>query len=190
MNRTIEPAAQKRGLAVASRLESAQFPPTVPELAGQREEKDSGAWSFDQAFERACADLQAIFRGRHEVKGLLLIGLENGLFVATPFAWESEAERAWLYDRLSTRYQGQAEYYVHATELAGERTQSRGNGTTARIVRVVGVNRELTFLTRCWRIQSDPVPRLIEQEDVPRAAEPLSGVLFDRFRSDSTGDRG
>lgn len=183
MTRTIGPATPPRGLAVASRPEPIELRSLDPDLPAQREEKDTGVWSFEQSFEQACCDVQAIFRARHEVNGLLLFGLENGLFIATPFVWESEAERALLYDRLSSRYQGQAEFYIHATELSGGGVWGNGAGTASRIVRVFGMNRELTVLTRCWRIQLDPVPRLVEQEDVPCPAESLSGVLFDRFRS-------
>jgi hypothetical protein len=188
MTETIQADGQTRGLALAPRLEQTQIWPPVAEAKAERDEKGDNVWSFERAFEQACSDVQAIFRGRNEVKGLLLIGLETGLFVATPFAWTSEAERAWLYDSLSIKYQGQAEYYIHASELSGESAQSKGNGTTPRLVRVVGMNREQTVLTRCWRIAPDPVPRLVEQEDVPCPAEPLSGVLFDRFRADSPGE--
>lgn len=107
---------------------------------------------------------------------LLLIGLKEGLLVATPFAWASEAQKTEVYERLSRDYQGRAEYYVHATE------SSSGSRGEARLVTVVGMNREQTTLSRCWQIKQDPVPRLVEHADVPSRRETLPEILFSRFR--------
>ena len=176
MTRTIEPVAEKAG------VESTQFRPQGVDPARQREVRAAQAvpWSFEEAFEQACTDMRAIFRGRHEVKGLLLIGLENGLLVATPFEWASEEERASLHERLSREFRGHAEYYIYATELSDR--WSKSGGATARILRIVGVKREQGNLSRCWRIHQDPIPRLVEQDDVPRTTEPLSSALFNRVR--------
>ena len=154
--------------------------PTVGDLRRQRGERPADAvqWSFEQAFEQACADVQSSFRSRHEVKGLLLIGLKTGLLVATPFAWANEGEKIDVHERVARRYQGQAEYYVHATELP-----SGGRGAAlARLVRVFGMNRKQTTLSRCWQIEQDPVPRLVEHYDMPSRRETLPEILFDRFR--------
>lgn len=188
MSRIIESVAERRGVAgLAAMRELTHFRPPVVERAGLGEERaaDSGEWSFEQAFEQACADVQAIFRARQEVAGLLLIGLEEGLFVAMPFAWANEAEKASLYERLSRDYQGRAEYYIHATEsssgTAGART--KGGAAKARILTVVGMDREQTTFSRCWQIKQEPVPHLVEQRDVPRTRETLPEVLFNRFGS-------
>ena len=187
MPRIVEPVAERRGVAgLAAMRELTHLRPPVVERAGLGEERaaDSGEWSFEQAFEQACADVQAIFRARHEVTGLLLIGLEEGLFVATPFAWESEAERAYLYERLSRDYQGRAEYYIHATESSGGAgVWRKGGAASARILTIVGMDREETTFSRCWQIKQGPVPYLVEQRDVPRSRETLPEVLFSRFRS-------
>ena len=188
MPRIIESVAERRGVAgLAAMRELTHLRPPVVERAGLGEERaaDSGEWSFEQAFEQACADVQAIFRARHEVTGLLLIGLEEGLFVATPFAWASEAERAYLYERLSRDYQGRAEYYIHASESSSGGAGARGKAGTAqaRILTIVGMDREQTAFFRCWQIKQGPVPYLVEQRDVPRTRETLPEVLFNRFGS-------
>jgi hypothetical protein len=186
MPRTIEPVTEHRGAAALRVLdELTEIRPPVAERADQREERagDAALWSFEQAFEQACADVQAMFRRRGEFEGLLLIGVETGLLVAMPFAWDSEAERAWLYERLSRDYQGRAEYYIHATESSGGAgARGKGGAAMARILTVVGMDREQTTFSRCWQIKEEPVPRLVEQRDVPRTRETLSEVLFSRFR--------
>ena len=82
------------------------------------------------------------------------MGLKNGLLVATPFAWASEGEKAEVYKRLARDYQGQAEYYVHATELP---SGGRGAAQT-RLVRVFGMNREQTTLVPVLADQARPRP--------------------------------
>ena len=173
MSKIIEDVSRRRVGGVTATGVDAR--PTVADLLGQREERaaDAVQWSFEQAFEQACADVQTLFRERHEVKGLLLIGLGKGLLVATPFAWASEGEKAEVYERLSRDYRGRAEYYVHAT------SGWRGG---ARVVTVVGMNREQTTLSRYWQIKQDPVPRLVEHGDVASRRETLPGILFSRFR--------
>ena len=188
MSRITELVAERRGVAAVPLPELTHLRPPAVERAGLGEERaaDSGEWSFEQAFEQACADVQAIFRARQEVAGLLLIGLDEGLFVATPFAWASEAEKAWLYERLSRDYQGRAEYYIHASESSPSAVGGRSKGgaaAKARILTVVGMDREQTTLSRCWQIKQEPVPHLVEQRDVPRARETLPEVLFNKFRS-------
>ena len=188
MSRIIESVAERRGVAgLAAMRELTHVRPPVVERSGLGEERaaDSGKWSFERAFEQACADVQAVFSARHEVAGLLLIGLEEGLFVAMPFAWANEAEKASLYERLSRDYQGRAEYYIHGSESSSSAAGARSNGgaAKARILTVVGMDREQTTLSRCWQIKEEPVPRLVEQGDVLGTRETLPEVLFNRFRS-------
>jgi hypothetical protein len=143
----------------------------VTEAEQPREETQAEEWSFRASFERACADAAAIFADdAMPHRGFLIIGLRDGPVVATPFYWNSNAEKARLYDRLSRRYQGRADFYIHATE-----STASASGDGSRIVRVFGSDRRGVTLARCLDIRSGSV---VEYADSPRTHKPLPEVLF------------
>jgi hypothetical protein len=158
-------------------------------IAVQREEEeDAGRWTFERVFERACADVQLMFRSDQRVPGHLIIGLGDGPIVVTPYAWATNAERDALYDRLSRAYQGEAAFYVRAGESWSASGGGPRPGDTARhrIVRVAGQDRERKVLSRGWLLKHHPEPHLVEHDEVFRRRDILPELLFNRFRPDDS----
>ena len=139
-------------------------------------------FQFEQAFEQACANVQTMYRDERKVQGHILIGLEGGPIVATAFAWANKPEKARLFHRLAREYQGRAEFYIYATEVWGV-SGPNGQGRRVKIARIVGMNRELKTLSRCWEIEQEPVTQFVEKEDLVRTREPLHELLFKRLPS-------
>jgi hypothetical protein len=152
---------------------------TVPET--EEHESQPFEWSFDAVFEGACKDAGVMLSEDRPFRAFLVVGLKDGPIVVMPYSWRTNAEKVRLYDHLSSRYQGKAEFYVHASECP-----ARGDGLNgserSRMVRVLGMDRSRKPLARLLEFTPGTVPAVVVHEDSSRGRETLPDVLFKSYR--------
>jgi hypothetical protein len=141
----------------------------------------AGERSFEEVFERACTDVQAMFLEDGKVPPHLILGLHDGPLVVLPFACDAEAERTRLFSYLAREYQGRTEFYVQVNQLWTPAASSRnenGRKTRAPIIILNGVDRAGITLARSWEAKEEPARHLIENGATYRDGNGLSGLLF------------